>query len=129
MAFEKSQFGDGSNAGSGNVVSTVSNHYGPRTSGGEQGQLQNAGAEFESVVNFTGDGPLYTNQQIPAGAVVTEVAGMGLTGAIATATVGAQDISGADNRAVAYVVITTTADLAVTGPTAGKVIVRWRHVA
>lgn len=129
MPYEQSKFGDGSTAGSGNVTSVVSNHYGPRDTGGEQGQTRHAGAEKESTVNFTGEGPLYDTQSIPVGAVITEVLGLGLTGAIATATVGAVDISGANGAVANYVVISTAGDLAVTGPTAGKVLVKWTKLA
>lgn len=129
MAYEQSQFGDGSSAGSGNVVSTVSTHFGPRTTGGEDGKSNTSGFQNESSVNFTGDGPLFLNQSIPLGAVVTEVLGLGLTGTISAATVGAQDISAADGAVANYVVITTAADLAIAGPTAGKVIVKWTKVA
>ncbi len=128
MAFEKAPFGDGSNAGAGNVTSVVSNHYGQRDTGGEQGKTNTYGVENESVVNFTGDGPLYDTQQIPAGAVVTHVVEMNLTGSVSAATVGATDISGADGTEGNYVGISTAGDLTVTGPTAGKVVVKWRKV-
>lgn len=131
MAYETSAFGDGVATGSGgNVTSNVSNHYGPRTSGGEQGVVRTAGGENEAVVNFDADGPIYDTQVIPAGSVVTDVRGYGLTGAIATATVGSTDISAADDGDdTTWVTIATAGALAVTGPTAGQVVVKYRHYA
>lgn len=130
MAFEQSKFGDGSGAGSGNVTSVVSNHYGARDTGGEQGVTKTEGAMYESIVSFPlTDGPLYDTQQIPAGAIVMEIVEVGLTGAVATATVGALDISTAVGTQATYVTVVTAGDLAVTGPTAGKVVVKWQKTA
>lgn len=128
MAYEQSKFGDGSAAGSGNVVATVSNHYGPFTGNGEKGVYEGDGAVYEAVVDFDGTGPLFVKNVIPAGAVVTEVLGIGLTGAIATALVGALDISAADGAVLNYVTVVTAGELTVTGPTAGKVLVRYLKV-
>lgn len=53
MAYEQSKFGDGSAAGSGNVVSTVSNHYGARDTGGFGGVSRTAGFENEMTLVVT----------------------------------------------------------------------------
>lgn len=55
MGFEQSKFGDGSAAGSGNVVTTVSNHYGPRETGKTQGVMNSSGAKHEMVLELDGD--------------------------------------------------------------------------
>lgn len=54
MAYEQSKFGDGSGAGSGNVVSVVNNHYGQRDAGQEQGVAPSAGLERELVFDING---------------------------------------------------------------------------
>lgn len=55
MGFEVSKFGDGSAAGSGNVVSTVHNHFGPRPGGnGLVGVFDTDGATRELVLRIDG---------------------------------------------------------------------------
>lgn len=128
MGYEQSKFGDGSAAGSGNVVQTVSNHYGPFAGNGEEGVIGTEGAMNEAVLDFDGVGPLFVDTIIPAGAVVTEVVTDLATGTITAVDVGAQDISGADGASANYVVISTAAALSVTGATAGKVVVKYLKV-
>ena len=126
MTFARSPFGDPAV----NVASDVSNHYGTRASGGAQGKFRTAGMEYESVINFDSDGPIYDTQEIPLGAVVTDIRGYNLTGAIGAADVGAQDITLAqDDTDTTWVTIVTPANLVVTGPTGGNVIVKWRYSA
>lgn len=48
MPYERAKFGDGSAAGAGNVVSTVSQHYGPR---GEADQESHGIVNTEGVLN------------------------------------------------------------------------------
>ena len=129
MARERSFLGDGSVGGAGNVTSEVSNNYGARVVGGANGELSGTDAYHESVINFDATGPLFDKQVIPAGAVVTEVLGVGLTGTISTAVVGALDISAANGAVANYKVVVAAGELAVTGPTAGSVLVRWLKVA
>lgn len=78
MGFEQSQFGDGSTSGSGNVTTTVNNHYGPRASGKTQGVARTAGFKKELVLDI--DGTMVGNAaypllapSLPAGASVLEV--------------------------------------------------------
>lgn len=126
MSFEKQQFGDGSNPGSGNVTLAVSNHYGARLIGGAQGVVKTEGGVYTSVVDFDATGPIYDSQSIPAGAVVKNVQGYGLTGSISAATVGATNIAAArQDDDTTFVTIATAGDLTVTGPTAGRVVVTW----
>lgn len=54
MAYEKSPFGDGSDAGSGNVTYAVSNHYGPRTTGKSNGVIGTEGAMNELTLHLDG---------------------------------------------------------------------------
>ena len=125
MAFEKSQFGDGTT----NTTSNVSNHYGPRSTGGESGTVGTKGAYKEAVVNFDATGPIYDVVTIPTGATVMEVDASQATGAVVKATVGAIDISAAVGTQITYVDITLGGALVVTGPTAGTVIVRYSKLA
>lgn len=78
MAYEQSKFGDGSTAGSGNVVSTVNNHYGTRDTGKTSGVHTMTGTMKELVLNI--DGTMVGNAAyplivptLPAGAHVDEV--------------------------------------------------------
>lgn len=54
MGFEQSKFGDGSAAGAGNVVATVSNHYGPRSTGKTAGVSDTSGFINELAVDLDG---------------------------------------------------------------------------
>lgn len=54
MAFEKSLFGDGSNAGGGNVVSTVHNFFGPRKGGALVGIYETDGTVNELALEIDG---------------------------------------------------------------------------
>lgn len=78
MAYEQSQFGDGSTSGNGNVVTTVNNHYGPRETGKTQGQMKTEGGLQELVFDL--DGEMVGNDafpllapKLPANVLVTAV--------------------------------------------------------
>lgn len=105
----------------------VNNHYGQRYVGGEEGEIKTAGASFEASLDYDGD-VLGKAVVIPAGAVVTEVIDDFATGAVSAATVGAVDISTAAGTPATYVAVPLGGDLTVTGPTAGKVIVKYLNV-
>lgn len=55
MGFETTKFGDGSAAGSGNVVTTVHNHFGRRLSKGTVGVYDTDGIMKELSVEIDGD--------------------------------------------------------------------------
>lgn len=131
MAYETSKFGNGVvGTGNSNLTGNVSNHFGPRTSGGVKGAVRTAGVEREAVVSFNGTGPLHRKIVIPAGSVVTDVRGYGLTGTVSAATVGATTIAAADDSDdLTWVTIATAGELVITGPTAGKVVVKYRKLA
>lgn len=78
MSFEQSKFGDGSAAGAGNVVQTVSNHYGPREVGQTAGRYNVDGAYKEVVIDLTVE--MVENEAFPlvapvlrAGSIVDKV--------------------------------------------------------
>lgn len=124
MTYETSAFGDGVT----NTVSNVSNHFGTRVVGGEAGNVRTAGGKNETTVNFEADGPLYDEVWLPVGAVVTDVSEYG-GATVATALVGAQDISSASSDTVASnVTISTAAKLVVTADV-GEVVVSWTYYA
>lgn len=103
---------------------TAYNHYGARNVGGLAGsEAPSAGAEREVVVNFDGDS-LPTKVKIPAGAIVTEIVDF-FTGTISAATVGSDNIAAANGAVINYVTVSATADLTITGPTAGNAIVKY----
>lgn len=77
MGYERSKFGDGSTAGSGNVTSTVHNHYGPRSTGKSVGVSNSDTLVRELVVDL--DGSILTAEefalmapQFPAGAKIED---------------------------------------------------------
>lgn len=106
----------------------VSNHYGPRKIGNQDGVYERDGEENTAAINFDGD-TLSLDVYVPANSVVTEVVSNFATGAITAATVGSTDISGANGAEANYVAISTKGKLTVTGPTAGTVLVKYLHVA
>ena len=110
-----------------NTGLNVNNHYGQRKIGGTQGVLPSSGAEREAVLNYDGDA-LGFKVVLPAGIVVTEIVDDFATGAITAATVGAVNVAAADGSAATYVAAPLGGDLTVTGPTAGKVIVKYLQV-
>lgn len=63
MAYERSKFGDGSAAGSGNVVTTVSNHYGPRYTGKTVGTIKTEGVMNELSLDI--DGAMVSAEAFP----------------------------------------------------------------
>lgn len=129
MAYETSKFGsaDGSN-----VTSTVSTHFGAREVGNQEGVYPASGVDTEAAMNFDGDTldlPVY----IPAGSYVTHLVTDFATGSVTTATVGGTDISGAGGTSGGttdpLVVGPVGGELVITGPTAGTVLVYYRHIA
>lgn len=122
MAYEEMGFGsaDGSN-----VTQQVHNHYGPREVGNQDGVLPAKGFLTEAVVNFDGD-TIDLPVVLPADSYVTRVISDFATGAVATATVGGTDISTATDTAPVGPV---SGELVVTGPTAGSVVIEYRHIA
>jgi hypothetical protein len=129
MAFDTASFGsaDGSN-----VNQQVSNHYGARNVGNQEGVTRTAGADNEAVVNFDGDAldlPIF----LPAESYVYLLVDDFATGAITTATVGGTDISGAGSTSGGTtdpaVVGPVSGELVITGPSAGSVVVYYRHLA
>lgn len=129
MAYETSAFGsaDGSN-----VNSTVSNHYGVRVIGNHEGVYPAKGVETEASMNFDGDTldlPVY----IPEGSYVVNLVEDFATGAVTTATVGGTDITGAGGTSGGttdpLVIGPVGGELVIEGPTAGSVLVYYRHIA
>lgn len=77
MAYEQTYFGDGSPAGSGNVVKVVHNHFGQRASGDTNGVTRTAGFQKELTVDLTGtlvgEGFPLEAPFIPAGSKIIKV--------------------------------------------------------
>lgn len=77
MSFAKTPFGDGSNAGSGNVVRTVHNHYGPRLAKGSSvvgsynvdGVVRELSMEIDGAMLTASDFQLIV-PSLPKGAVI-----------------------------------------------------------
>tara|TARA_R110000751_G_scaffold14697_1_gene47531 strand:+ start:176 stop:553 length:378 start_codon:yes stop_codon:yes gene_type:complete len=124
MAYETTAFGsaDGSN-----VTSDVSNHYGQREIGNQEGQLPTSGMVREMAINFDGD-TLDLPVFMPADSYVVNVITDFATGSVTAATVGGTDVSAADGTA-ANVAGPVDGEVIVTGPTAGSVVLVYRHIA
>jgi len=105
----------------------VSASYGTRKVGGFDGVKKTAGLTYEAVVNFDGDS-LGKNVIVPAGAVVTNVKSDFATGT-PIAFVGAVSIDAADGSAGTRIPVPLGGALAMTGPTAGSVIVEYEFTA
>lgn len=78
MGYEQSKFGDGSTSGNGNVIQTVSNHYGPFNTGKTQGNIKTEGSLKELTLDI--DGEMVGNAAyplvvptLPAGTIIKEV--------------------------------------------------------
>ena len=106
----------------------VNNHYGQRKIGGTQGTYKTEGGGNEATINYDGDA-LGFKVEVPAGALVTEVLDDFATGVITVATVGVVDISGANGAVANYVAVPLGGTLTVTGPTAGRVVVKYINLA
>lgn len=78
MGYERSQFGDGSASGAGNVTTAVNNHYGERASEQAQGIVKTEGVVNELSIEILGSDasagnlPLL-NPTLPAGAMIEDV--------------------------------------------------------
>lgn len=77
MGYEQSKFGDGSASGSGNVTTSVNNHYGPRETGKTVGTFYTNGVERELSLDIDGEmlgdaSFALLAPSLPAGAVVLE---------------------------------------------------------
>jgi hypothetical protein len=97
----------------------VSNHYGPRAVGGNQGVIGTEGMKNEAAVNFDSD--QLVKVEIPVGSVITQIVEEFSTGAVTAATVGAVDVAAATGAEAAYVATPLGGELTITGPTAGTV--------
>lgn len=79
MGYERSKFGDGSAAGSGNVVTQVSNHFGPRDTGKTNGITNSDGFMRELTLDLDGEVvgdeayALTVLPKLPAGSIVQDV--------------------------------------------------------
>ncbi len=125
MSFEKQVFGDGAT----NVVSNVSALYGTRSQGGVKGKTQGFNTENEIILDFDNtDSPLYDQVFVPLDAEIMDIREVDVTGT-AVVKVGEQVVTACrlDDDST-WVTITTAADVAVTGVTAGKIVVKYRHI-
>lgn len=96
----------------------VNNHYGPRASAATAGG--NAGNDIKRTSAYTIEDGFVVTGYVPANALVTGYYTFDLTGTVTAATVGGVDVTGASTTAVE-----ASGVLAVTGITAGKVLVEY----
>ena len=101
----------------------VSNHYGPRDSGGTQGVYSTYGYDSEFVWNLDGDdlGVLF-----PRNVEVTGVDETFTTGNVTALTIGGVDVIAATEAAPVGIVTANTGVLVNTGGTAGYIVIRYK---
>jgi hypothetical protein len=79
MGYERSKFGDGSAAGSGNVVTEVSNHFGPRDTGkttgisNSDGFIRELTLDLDGAVATAGEFALTVVPKLPAQCRIEDV--------------------------------------------------------
>lgn len=101
----------------------VSNHYGPRSSGGTQGVYKTEGYYNEFVWNLDGDTlPVL----FPRNVEVVGVDETFVTGNVTVLTVGGVDVLTATEAAPVGIVPTNTGVLSQTGGTAGYIVIRYK---
>lgn len=101
----------------------VSNHYGPRDSGGTQGVYKTEGYDSEFVWNLDGDElPVL----FPRNVEVTGVDETFTTGDVTALSVGGVAVIAATEAAPVGIVTANTGVLAQTGGTAGYIVIRYK---
>lgn len=101
----------------------VSNHYGPRDSGGTQGVYSTYGYDAEFVWNLDGDNlPVL----FPTNVEVTGVDETFVTGDVTALAVGGVSVIAATEAAPVGIVAANTGVLTKTGGTAGYIIIRYK---
>jgi hypothetical protein len=106
----------------------VTNHYGPRTTGGVQGVFKTEGYRNEYVVDGASQGLIYLH---PRGDGVW-VNGHDFTFAVGTVTsitIGGVEVIGATEAAPIRLFKENTGQVVVTGLTGGKVVIFYKNVA
>lgn len=101
----------------------VSNHYGPRDSGGTRGVYKTEGYYNEFVINLDGTSPPVL---FPRNVEVIAVDETFVTGNVTALTIGGVDVILATEAAPVAVVTANTGVIAQTGGTAGYIIVRYK---
>lgn len=106
----------------------VTNHYGPRVTGGGQGVFKTEGYRNEYVIDGTSQGLVFLH---PRGDGVW-ISGHDYTFAVGTVTsitIGGVEVSGATEAAPIRLFKENTGQVVVTGLTGGKVVLYYKNVA
>lgn len=106
----------------------VSNHYGPRTSGGGQGVHKTEGFENEYVVDGASQGLPYLLPR-GGGVFVYKVDGTYALGTVTDVTVGGLSVIGATEAAPIHIPHTNTGEVVVTGLTGGRYVIYFKKSA
>lgn len=101
----------------------VNNHYGPRDSGGTQGNYKTEGYEGEFVYNLDGEN---LDVLFPRNVEVTSVDQTFVTGTVTALTVGGVDVIAATEAAPVGITPANTGVLTQTGGTAGNIVVKYK---
>jgi hypothetical protein len=110
----------------------VSNHYGPRVSGGTEGRTNTPGTEQEFYIDLDESG-LAFGFPVPAAFTkqgsfwVTEADDSQVTGTITVLTVGGVNIAAASVAVPVEITSANTGVLVTTGATAGKLLIKYRN--
>ncbi len=106
----------------------VSNHYGPRDSGGTfgvNGELDSFSINLDGE-NLGFDFPISNHTTMPGvKTVITGIYDDLATGAITTLTIGGVDVSAATSKAPVVLAEDNTGAVVIAGPTAGTVLIKF----
>lgn len=107
----------------------VSNHFGPRSSGGTEGVTRTEGVMNEFVQGLDASGLSFgfpTPLATQSSNWVTEVDISQVTGTVTAQTIGGVDVSGATPEAPVEIDSANTGVVALTGSTGGKVLIKFK---
>lgn len=112
-----------------NTGLNVSNHYGPRGTGGTRGVFKTEGYEYTYVWNLEDTGLPFTFPVYPGGVKVVEVDDSFAEGTVTALTIGGVAVFAATEAAPVTIPEGNTGVLAQTGGTGGLLVIRFRNVA
>ena len=107
----------------------VSNHYGPRVSGGTEGVVGTKGVDNEFVMGLDVSGLSFgfpTPLETQASYWVTEVDISQVVGTVSAQTIGGVNVAAATPEAPVEVDSTNTGIIALTGATGGQVLIKFK---
>lgn len=112
-----------------NTGLNVSNHYGPRVTGGTRGVFKTEGYQYEFVWNLEDTGLPFKFPVPDGGCEVTQVDIFFDEGTTTAVSIGGVAVIGATSAAPVAIAANNTGVLAQTGATGGLIVIHYRNVA